>query len=66
VPIDAGRMGETLQTRMSPDSGSPGPLGPNVLYGRSEKTSETDATERVLTAFAEAKIQPPAVLHGSC
>jgi hypothetical protein len=37
-----------------------------VLYVQFEKAFETDVTERVLTAFREAKIQPPAVLHRSC
>jgi small-conductance mechanosensitive channel len=34
-----------------------------VLDVRFEKAFETDVTERVLAAFHEARIQPPAVLH---
>ncbi len=37
-----------------------------VLDVRFEKAFETDVTERVLAAFREEKIQPPAVLHRSC
>jgi small-conductance mechanosensitive channel len=36
-----------------------------VLDVRFEKEMESDVTERILAAFAEAGIQPPAVLHRS-
>ena len=36
-----------------------------VLDVRFEKAFETDVTERVMEAFREAGVQPPAILHRS-